>query len=318
MPLSPDAHLPDETGRIIADPERFCVGHTLAAGEPLAGWGAHPERNILIRWPKQRWQHSLRIADGMPDDLARAIETAVEGGWRINLIDRKEDGGDRILLFPMALRFDVPVAEYAALIRAIVAQDDLAVFQPRPTAASCIFVCTHGKHDACCAKWGFGTYRAIRDQAGGAAEVDVWEVTHLGGCRFAGGALVLPARRKYGRLVPDDAARLLAAERSGEPYLPAYRGANGLNASEQVTEITALEVAGAQTRITSITLLQDGETERDYRVETPTHRYLIRCTASQLTSYGACSDLAAQKTLNPKTIWRGRVIASDNITKDME
>src|SRR4051794_13885344 len=38
-------------------------------------------------------------------------------------------------------------------------------------------VCTHGKHDQCCAKFGFSTFCAIRD----AADTAAWECSHLGG-----------------------------------------------------------------------------------------------------------------------------------------
>ncbi|MEO0917745.1 MAG: hypothetical protein AAFY31_12310, partial [Pseudomonadota bacterium] len=125
MPLSPNAHLPDANGRIEADPARFCTGHALAAGERLTGWGAHQARNILIRWPKGRWEHSLRIAAGMPDDLVAAINAAVEAGWRVNLIDRKSDSQTCILLYPQALRFDLAPADMPDLIQAITKDADL-------------------------------------------------------------------------------------------------------------------------------------------------------------------------------------------------
>lgn len=308
MPLPSDAHLPDETGRVIADPARFCTGSTLAAGEPLAGTGGHQARNILLRWPKGRWEHSLRIAAAMPDDLVAAIQEAVDAGWRVNLIDRKPDQGDCILVFPDAVRLDVTTEDYAAAIRAIVAGAGLSQFSPSPTPPTCIFVCTHGKHDACCAKWGFTAYKALVKAASPQPKVDIWEITHLGGCRLSGGALVLPAGRKYGRLVPADAGPLLAAEARNLPYLPAFRGTNACDAPTQVAEITALTHFKDGTRVSEI--MDDGlEGDiRTFTVRTTAGAVRVHCTPETVSSYGACSDLKAGKPMPSRTIWRGKII----------
>ncbi|MDX8350424.1 sucrase ferredoxin [Cognatiyoonia sp. IB215446] len=316
MPLPADAHLPDETGRIVTDPERFCTGHALAAGEPLAGWGAHQARNILIRWPKGRWEHSLRIAAGMPDELIAAINAAVEARWRINLIDRKSDQNTCVLLYPQALQFTVEPSDLPALIRAIIDEGDLTSFASQPTTRKTILVCTHGKHDACCAKWGFAAYKAIAEKAADHEGVfDVWEATHLGGCRFAGGALVLPAGRKYGRLVPADAMPLLQAEAQNLPYLPAFRGSSMREAPAQVAEIAALKHLPPGTLCHHVVEIAGSSPERTYRVETSQGNLLVRCDPGEISSYGACSDLKAKKPLKPKTIWTGHVLSIVPISK---
>ena len=53
----------------------FCTQYSLSEGEPLPGWGTHPARNILIRWPKGKRCRSLRLAQGMTPDLKRRILT---------------------------------------------------------------------------------------------------------------------------------------------------------------------------------------------------------------------------------------------------
>ena len=311
MPLPPDAYLTDDTGRIIADPTRFCTGHTLAAGEPLAGTGAHQARNILIRWPKGRWEHSLRIAAEMPDDLVAAIDSAVEAGWRVNLIDRKPDPGGCIIVFPQAIRCDLPLQAYPALIRAVAEDKDLASFGPRTIPPSCVFVCTHGKHDACCAKWGFAAYKSLCAAAPAHGDdFDIWEITHLGGCRHAGGALVLPAGRKYGRLVPADAVPLLAAEARDLPYLPAFRGTNHMQAPAQVAEITALSQLPTGTRCTAVDEHTDTN-DRVFTVHTSAGAVVVRCWEEKVQSYGACSDLKTQKPIPSRSIWRGTLIEHD-------
>jgi hypothetical protein len=80
-------------------------------------------------------------------------------------------------------------------------------------------VCTHGKHDPCCARYGRPLYEVLRD------ELDddwVWQSTHLGGDRFAGNLVCLPEGLYFGRV--DRAAalhildRYLAAEIAPELY----------------------------------------------------------------------------------------------------
>ena len=58
------------------------------------------------------------------------------------------------------------------------------------------FVCTNGQRDLCCARFGRPTYTALRELAGERA----WQVTHLGGHRFAPNVLVLPQGVLYGRV----------------------------------------------------------------------------------------------------------------------
>ncbi|MEM8787904.1 MAG: sucrase ferredoxin [Pseudomonadota bacterium] len=292
-----------------AAPVNFCTEHSLAAGEPLAGWGTHPARNVLVRWPKAKWRHSLRIAA----DMAPATQAAIEGlagrDWRINLIDRKSEASETLCayLLPQALRFDLhPDALVAFLAAVPKGPEALRAFAPQPMTAPLVLVCTHGRHDRCCAKWGFQTYRAVAAEAARRGGFDVWECTHLGGCRFATGALVLPAGRKYGRLMPDDAAPFLAAEAERRPYLPCYRGAAHLSPPEQVAEVTAL--AALPPGPVTVTPAGSDGTAHLFHVSTPIARCTIRCTPEQLRSYGACEDLHARAALEPKTVWRGKIL----------
>ncbi|WP_245900228.1 sucrase ferredoxin [Geodermatophilus normandii] len=85
----------------------------------------------------------------------------------------------------------------------------------RPT----YLVCTHGQHDACCALRG-------RPLAASMPAPDVWECSHLGGCRFATNVLVLPHGFAYGQ-VTGDGSDVVAAHARGEVALPWLRGRAG-------------------------------------------------------------------------------------------
>ena len=89
----------------------------------------------------------------------------------------------------------------------------------RPVDEPVHLVCTHGRHDACCAEFGRPLVRSLA-----AAGTEVWESTHVGGCRFAASLLSFPHGAYFGHVSPDDGPRIVAAYREGRLDLAHYRG----------------------------------------------------------------------------------------------
>ncbi len=83
-----------------------------------------------------------------------------------------------------------------------------------------LLVCTNGRHDPCCAEFGRPVAAAL-DAAHGDL---VWEVSHIGGDRFAGNVVVLPDGVYYGGLDAERSVRVVAAHLAGYLDLTAYRG----------------------------------------------------------------------------------------------
>lgn len=94
-------------------------------------------------------------------------------------------------------------------------------------------VCTHGKHDACCAERGRPVCAAMH----AVAPEHTWEVSHIGGDRFAGNVLVLPQGLYYGHLEPADAATLAGRHLAGELDLEHLRGRSAYPFSVQAAEV---------------------------------------------------------------------------------
>src|SRR5262249_51245535 len=84
---------------------------------------------------------------------------------------------------------------------------ELAFTRPgEPLEHPLLLVCTHGKHDRCCARLGRVLYDALREQV----EDDwVWQCSHVGGDRFAGNLVCLPQGLYFGRVGPGDAWEVL-------------------------------------------------------------------------------------------------------------
>lgn len=109
-----------------------------------------------------------------------------------------------------------------------------------------LFMCTNGKRDTCCAATGLPLVRALNSD-------HVFEVTHIGGHRFATTALLMPYGIVLGRLTEDGARTALA----GSIPLDHYRGNSShtrgqqaaeiaVRQQEQITSLPALTVLGEQ------------------------------------------------------------------------
>lgn len=93
-------------------------------------------------------------------------------------------------------------------------------------------ICTNGKRDQCCARYGTLLYRHLR----AAEDQAVWQTSHVGGHRFAPIMIALPHGIYYGRVEPDEAATIMAKTRTGQLYLEKYRGRSSYSAIQQAAE----------------------------------------------------------------------------------
>lgn len=101
------------------------------------------------------------------------------------------------------------------------------------TADPVFLTCTHGRHDPCCAEQGRPIARALA----AAHPAQSWEVSHIGGDRFAGNVLVLPEGLYYGHLHPDSATEVATEHRRGHLSLDHFRGRSGFGFAIQAAEI---------------------------------------------------------------------------------
>jgi hypothetical protein len=84
-------------------------------------------------------------------------------------------------------------------------------------------VCTHGTKDMCCALLG----RPLAASLGETYPGHAWEVSHVGGDRWAGNLLVVPHGYLHGQLDPAEAGRVAEAACAGEVEPEHLRGRTG-------------------------------------------------------------------------------------------
>jgi hypothetical protein len=82
-------------------------------------------------------------------------------------------------------------------------------------------VCTHGKRDKCCAKFGIPIYKTIRALAGESA---VWECSHVGGDRFAANVVCFPDGIFYGHVTEQTVELVVQEYYERRIVLPNFRG----------------------------------------------------------------------------------------------
>ncbi len=92
-----------------------------------------------------------------------------------------------------------------------------------------LLVCTNGRRDVCCAEVGRPVAAALSRRWPHAT----WETTHLGGHRFAGTLLVLPAGLLLGRVRADDAVAVVEDVLAGRPVPSRTRGRAGRTPAAQ-------------------------------------------------------------------------------------
>jgi (2Fe-2S) ferredoxin len=98
-----------------------------------------------------------------------------------------------------------------------------------PDPAPLFLVCTHGRHDPCCAQRGRPVAAALEALRPGR----VWQASHLGGCRFAPTVLVLPLGLMYGRVPSSAAPEFIVAAEAGEVMGGLLRGRIGVPPAAQ-------------------------------------------------------------------------------------
>lgn len=131
-----------------------------------------------------------------------------------------------------------------------------------PTEGPVFAVCTHGRHDACCAERG----RPVCTALATAHPEETWQVSHIGGDRFAGNLLVLPQGLYYGRINPAAGIAVAGAHLSGHLDLDHLRGRSGWAMPVQAAEIALRRQLG-ETALDAVRLVGRRVDGADTRAE---------------------------------------------------
>jgi hypothetical protein len=205
-----------------------CAAVSVALGEPCYGTASQVRRWILVEQPGP-WGSDAVGESRLPAAVATALKRAARAaGARLLLIRRHGRSAPTdltafaVVSTPEVRRVErLPFTDPAELLD--VDWSPLRRLAPvggAPHADPLYLVCTNGKHDACCAELGRPIAAALSEAHGAA----VWEVSHVGGDRFAATVVCLPEGLYLGRVRPGNAVRLIDDLRAGRLDLAHLRG----------------------------------------------------------------------------------------------
>ena len=81
-------------------------------------------------------------------------------------------------------------------------------------------ICTHGRRDKCCAKFGYPLYKALKKYAGN----PVWQSSHVGGDRFAANLVCFPHGLFYAHVTEEAGVNVIDEYGQRRLVLDKYRG----------------------------------------------------------------------------------------------
>ena len=211
----------------------FCSELSEQSHEPLIG-SATPTSTYLLLEYTQAWGPKAIPESTLPSQVKEWLSTQTQqiSDSKALLIrgeSKSQDSG--ISFFVTNAREQRPeiysfhLSRYEDLLELdLPAFLDGDAYQTHLISDSLFLVCTHGRKDACCARSGLPVYRVLRDATAGDDTNLVWQVSHIGGHRFAANLICLPHGLLYGRVNPENAATILHDYQSGHISLANLRG----------------------------------------------------------------------------------------------
>ena len=207
----------------------YCSELSRQRGEPKYGTASVGEVWLLIEYPF--WWGAQAFHDSaLTDEVKTYLTAALASIPRARLLLIKQDYPRRaqIKFFVVRSRPREPfIAEFTLDTYEQLLQLDIAAAASGQLNAAGVrrteplfLVCTHGRRDKCCAKFGYLLYKNLR--AGG--EANVWQSSHVGGDRFAANLVCFPHGLFYAHMTDTDAQTILTAYRERRLVLNKFRG----------------------------------------------------------------------------------------------
>jgi hypothetical protein len=224
-----------------------CSDRSLERADPLAGTGGFGERWFLVEidgsWGRHAFLNS-RLEPHLARDLVGRIERAGMRPLAIRRVNQRADARRGQSEWRWAIvdsrpgRESVRWGSVSDPARLLDVPLDGSTGVPSDEPIIC--VCTHARHDQCCAVRG----RPVATALASAYPDETWECSHLGGDRFAATLIMFPEGLYYGRTTVDDAPELVELYRRGLLDPRTFRGRSSSHNVVQAAESVARRNTG--------------------------------------------------------------------------
>ncbi|MDQ3907601.1 MAG: sucrase ferredoxin [Acidobacteriota bacterium] len=206
----------------------FCSELSRNSGEQIFGTASTGELWLLVEYPYP-WGSRALESSALPPEVKSHLNSILKTIPRSRLLFVKQSQPRETFgLTVVRARASRPYAVRLALKRyeelidvnfdAIAAGDSTE--GGALTREPYYLVCTHGKRDKCCAKFGNAVYNALCEREG----ERVWQSSHVGGDRFAANLVCFPHGLFYGRVGEDSASRIAGEYARGRIVIENFRG----------------------------------------------------------------------------------------------
>jgi len=275
----------------LTDRGPFCADLSRENDEPLAATASRIDNWFLIEY-RGLWARDALTGSGLTDQVKQHLREQVRSvpHGRLLFVRRPDRRGrPELVAFTAASR---PGAT-AVTKTELEAYDDLRgldLLDGKPAGHPLLLVCTHGKHDPCCVRYGRPLYEALRDEL----EPDwVWQVSHIGGDRFAGNLVCLPEGLYYGRVDRETAGSVLDEHLARRIQMASYRGRSIYSFAVQAAERAVREQTGL-VGIDDLVLRRveraNGSTRVTFAVDGETHEVRVDRVPGDLTRLTCSSE----------------------------
>ncbi len=207
----------------------YCSELSRQAAEKIYGTASTGQVWLLLEYPfawGPQALHDSALSPTLKDFLNQTIKSVPRS--RFLFIKQERACGETVSFFvvrarerePFIVRFDLSHYDQLAEIdiASVAAGKSLAAGSRR--VEPLFLVCTHGKRDKCCAKFGYPLYKSLREQAGDA----VWQSSHVGGDRFAANLICFPHGLFYAHVTTEAGRAIIGEYRERRVLLEKYRG----------------------------------------------------------------------------------------------
>jgi hypothetical protein len=234
------------SSRVTARP--LCAEISAESGESLQATASRIDHWLLVEY-RGSWARRLLSGSGLSSEVKTHLREQLETLPRSRLlfirrprrasepgltcyVGRTPERGGAFRRFDLERYEDLLTVDAAA---ALAGEESSALDHPL------LVVCTHGKRDRCCARYGRPLYDALREQV----DADwLWQSSHVGGDRFAGNLVCFPQGLYFGRVGRGDAWPVVDEYLSDHLYLERYRGRCCYSFPVQAAEQAVRERAG--------------------------------------------------------------------------
>lgn len=201
--------------------EKFCSTNSVKINESLFGTAAFFRNILLIEYGMafgakavDDSQIDIVVKSYLKECLNRQIFD------RILLIRNKRTISGLINVYAVSNEERSPFIRHYVLKNYFeITQIDFAKWEGRVLSSPLYLVCTNGKKDKCCSKFGLPVYNSLEK-----LDENVWQCSHIGGDRFAPNIIVMPYGHFYGHLPVEETDDFYSTTQKKDIYFSCFRG----------------------------------------------------------------------------------------------